>query len=181
MNVKTKTQSIVLTVLVLLVVVFAWVYNSHTPSAGSKVAGGALRYTPLSVESSRIHWDRLESARATEYKPGPRDIFNAQLPPPEPANVRTPDPEPVTQGPPEPPPLPPLQFPLKFFGYGRVESGSQRRAFLSDSDTVYIVGEGEYVLGRFRIVKINRTSLEFEEISTGRRGSAALEDQGPGN
>jgi len=70
---------------------------------------------------------------------------------------------------------------MKFFGYGTVPNGTSRRAFLSDGDEVYIVAEGETLLGRFRIVKVNNTNLEFEEISTGRRNTVALsqEDQPP--
>jgi len=44
---------------------------------------------------------------------------------------------------------------------------------------VYVVAEGDTVLGRYRIVKINRVNLEFEELGSGRRGTTVLEDQGP--
>ena len=79
-----------------------------------------------------------------------------------------------------PPPPPPPTLPVKFFGYGSVPLGGTRRAFFTDGDEVHIVGEGETLLGRYRILKIGNVNLEFEEISTGQRGSAALEEQGPG-
>jgi GTPase len=63
---------------------------------------------------------------------------------------------------------------MKFFGYGTVPNGTSKRAFLSDGEEVYIVAEGDTLLGRFRIVKINNGNLEFEEISSGRRASVAM-------
>jgi hypothetical protein len=72
------------------------------------------------------------------------------------------------------------KLPLKFYGFGQAEPGAGRRAFLADGDAVYIVGEGDVVLARYRITKINNTTLEFEEISSGRHGTARLEDNDPG-
>jgi hypothetical protein len=62
------------------------------------------------------------------------------------------------------------QLPLKFYGFGQAEPGAGRRAFLADGDAVYIVAEGDVVLGRYRIIKINNSTLEFEGISSGRHG-----------
>ena len=56
---------------------------------------------------------------------------------------------------------------------------SARRAFLEDGDEVYIVNEGDTLMGRYKILKINNASLEFEEVGSGRRGQKMLEDQGP--
>jgi GTPase len=66
---------------------------------------------------------------------------------------------------------------MKYFGYGTIPNGTLRRAFLSDGDEVYIVGEGDTLLGRFRIVKINNANLEFEEIATGRRNTVTLQEE----
>ena len=68
---------------------------------------------------------------------------------------------------------------MKFFGYGNVPNDSARRAFLEDGDEVYIVNEGDTLMGRYKILKINNASLEFEEVGSGRRGQKTLEDQGP--
>jgi hypothetical protein len=76
---------------------------------------------------------------------------------------------------------PPPKLPLKFFGIGTDSKGSARRAFLSDSGDVFIVAEGETVLGRYRILRITNTSLDFEEISSGRRASTPLEEEKPGS
>jgi GTPase len=66
---------------------------------------------------------------------------------------------------------------MKYFGYGTIPNGTLRRAFLSDGDEVFIVGEGDTLLGRFRIVKINNANLEFEEIATGRRNTITLQEE----
>jgi hypothetical protein len=55
--------------------------------------------------------------------------------------------------------------------------GSSRRAFLTNGDSVYVAAEGDTLLGRYRIIKIGRANVEFEEISTGRHGFAHLEGQ----
>ena len=68
---------------------------------------------------------------------------------------------------------------MKFFGYGNVPNNTARRAFLEDGDEVYIINEGDTLMGRYKILKINNASLEFEEVGSGRRGQKMLEDQGP--
>ena len=79
-------------------------------------------------------------------------------------------------GPVQPPPPPPPSLPanVKFFGYGTVPNGTAKRAFLSDGEQVIIVGEGETLLGKYRILKIGNANLDFEEIATGRRGGLHL-------
>jgi len=66
---------------------------------------------------------------------------------------------------------------MKFFGYGTVPNGTSKRAFLTDGEEVFIVGEGDTLLGRFRILRIGNANLEFEEIDTGRRNSTTLDEQ----
>jgi len=69
-------------------------------------------------------------------------------------------------------------LPVKFFGFGTVPNGTSRRAFLTDGENVYVVAEGEILLNRFRILKIGNANLEYEEVSSGLRGTANLEEQG---
>jgi hypothetical protein len=133
-------------------------------------------YIPLPVENPELQRWKLDASRKIEYKSSGRDLFSESLPPaPRPkAAVRIPDPGP--QVPAEPPP-PTLPASMKFFGYGTVPNGTAKRAFLSDGEEVFIVGEGDILLGRFRIIRIANASLEFEEIATGRRNSATIEEQ----
>jgi hypothetical protein len=74
--------------------------------------------------------------------------------------------------------VPPL--PVKFFGFGTVPNGTARLAFFTDGEEVYVIGEGEVLLNRFRILKVGNASLDYEELSSGRHGTAMLEDQGAG-
>ena len=116
------------------------------------------------------------------FRSSPRDIFSRDLPPPPPKPVHVPGPgdtDYVAPVIPPPPPPPPPQLPLKYFGEGKAESGSGRRAFLTDGNVVFVAAEGDIVLGRYRIIRINHTNIEFEEISSGRHGTTKLEDEGP--
>jgi hypothetical protein len=177
---KVKIESTVFAVL-LLVAGTIWYYYAH-PELGSARAGSFLvAYKPMGVESPRIHHDRVQAARNTEYGSTIRDIFSRrELPPPPPPPpaviVRVPKPGDQDYVPPVAPPRPP-ELPVKFFGFGTVLGGSSLRAFLSNEDSVYVVAEGDTLLGRYRIVKIGRVNLEFEELGTGRHGFASLEDQ----
>jgi hypothetical protein len=66
---------------------------------------------------------------------------------------------------------------VKFYGYGTIPNGTVRLAFFTDGEEVHVVREGELLLNRFRIIKIGNATLEFEEVSTGRHGTAPLEEQ----
>jgi len=181
---KQKRQLAVLAVL-LVIAGIVW-YFARTDSARPAGLFSAARdYQPLPVENPRLHHEGLNRARKTEYKSAGRNIFSAvALPPPPPKNdkkIVVTAREFVGPKPPPPPaPLPPVQLPAKFFGYGTAPNGVGRRAFLLDGEDVYIVAEGEVVLNRFRILKVGNASLEFEELSSGRRGTAPLEEQAAG-
>jgi len=66
---------------------------------------------------------------------------------------------------------------LKFFGYGTIPTGSPRRAFITDGEDIFIVSEGDTLLGRYRILKVGNSNLEFQEISSGLPGSMPLDEQ----
>jgi hypothetical protein len=177
---KQKTQVALLAIL-LVVAALVWYFRSANPAVIANTAALAQNYPPLAVDNPQLHWWKLEASRKAEYKSYGRNIFNAIAPLP-PSQAPKPEPKPgdanYVPPPPPPPPAPPA-LPVKFFGYGSVPAGGTRRAFFTDGDEVYIVGEGETLLGRYRIMKIGNANLEFEEISTGRRGTAVLEEQGP--
>jgi hypothetical protein len=164
---------LVLLAALLILAVLVWRSRS-SPQAIIGPPELAKNYPALGVDNPQLHWWKLDAARKAEYKSNGRNIFTASLPPPTPPPSRKPDPVPS-----EPLPPPPPTLPAKFFGYGTVPAGAPRRAFLSDGEQIYIVTEGETLLGRFRIIKIGNANLEFEEISTGQRGTAALEEQAP--
>jgi hypothetical protein len=178
MKKKTKFEIAALAVAI-LGAFWVWYFNFRSASGASRALTSVKNYKPMGVENPQIYWDRLAEVQQTEYIPSPRDIFSRELPPPPPQPVHIPVPGDSDYVAPVVPPPPPPKLPLKYFGEGMVEFGSDRRAFLTNGDTVYVVAEGDIVLGRYRILKINRMNLEFEEIGSGRHGTAKLEDQGP--
>ena len=134
----------------------------------------------LNVENPQIRLDQIERARKTDYKSSGRNPFSPiQAPPP----VPRPQPKVDNLGPQLPPPPPPLTLPsnVKFYGFGTVPNGTSRRAFFTDGEEVYVVAEGEVLLKRFRILRIGNASVEFEEISSGRTGTAPFEEQPGGS
>jgi len=172
-----KNKAILLAVLVVIAVV-VWYASSRGPSAVANTSADAgITYRPLAVENPELQRDKLKHSHDTEYKGTGRDLFSELAPPP---------PQPVRQvavrqpiGPTQPAPPPPPALPpnVKFFGYGTIPNGTARRAFLSDGDQIYIVGEGDTLLGKFRVVKIGNANLDFEETASGRRGTTALTEE----
>jgi hypothetical protein len=172
-----KNKGILLVVL-LVVAGFVWYVASKGPTAPANgQSDPAAPYKPLAVENPELKRSILEHSRKTEYKSAGRDLFSTvALPPPDTVKKEVAR---VPAGPiPEPPPPPPaLPANMKFFGYGTVPNGTSKRAFLTDGDQVYIVSEGETLLGKYRVVKIGNANLDFEEIPTGRRGSTTLSEE----
>ena len=172
--------------LLILVVIAAlvWLWNFRKPVVTAD-AGQSIKEDPIgTVDNPQIRMDMIERTRKAEYKGSGRNPFSSVAPP----SAKAPHPEvkrdfpgPKDE-PPKPPPPPPTLGNLKFYGFGTVPNSTARRAFLTDGENIYVVAEGEVLLNRFRILRIGNASLEFEEISSGRTGTAALEEQaaGPG-
>src|ERR1700688_3623185 len=172
-----KNQMMLLGALVLIMAV-VWYFNRTTSAVAPGNVASFQNYQLLAVENPQLHRDKMETAQKTEYHSLGRNPFSEVAPPPDQQKAKpvvTHQPVgPILPPPPEPPKLPPN---MKFFGYGTIPNGTLRRAFLSDGDEVYIVGEGDTLLGRFRIVKINNANLEFEEIATGLHNTVTLQEE----
>jgi hypothetical protein len=178
---KQKNQLALLGGLIVFMAV-VWYLNRSKPEVVAGNATAFQNYQLLAVENPQLHREKMEAAQETEYHSLGRNPFSEIAPPPPETQVKRTAVH-VPQGPMPPPPPPPPALPgnMKFFGYGTVPNGTSRRAFLSDGDDVYIVAEGDTLLGRFRIVRVTNANLEFEEISTGRRATVALaqDEQAP--
>jgi hypothetical protein len=163
--------------LIVLVVVAALVVYFDTKGPSLRNNSSLMerqKYTPLPVENPELQRWKQETSRRTEYKSSGRDLFSVSLPPPPPVKIDPPrDTGPVVPAEPPPPTLPAN---MKFFGYGTIPNGTAKRAFLSDGEGVDIVGEGDTLLGRFRIIRIGNARLEFEEIASGRRNFVTLDE-----
>ena len=179
-----KQQKELIVLIVLLAIagnIWYWFFFRQKTAVSSGTVVVAQDYTRLlSVENPAPHTDRREAARKTEYKSIGCNIFSPIAC--RPSEVSHP-PKPVPPSPkpdaiPQPPPPPEIPPNMHFFGYGTVPNGTVRRAFFTDGEDVFIVSEGEVFLNRFRILKVNNASLDFEEVSSGRHGTKALEEQG---
>ena len=175
-----QSQQVILLAVLLVIAGIVWGFerSQHTPAI--QTANSIQNYKVLAVENPQIRWPELERAQKTEYKSSGRNPFSP-IAAPKPGD--TPKPKPKPTGPELPPPLPPppteakLPPNLKYFGYGTIPSGSPRRAFITDGEDIYIVTEGDTLLGRYRILKVGNVDLEFQEISSGLPGKAPLEEQ----
>jgi hypothetical protein len=181
---KQRRQLAVLAALIVIAaVIWVFYFRNERPVVTADNAPIAQSIRLLSVENPQLHWSALEKARKTEYKGTGRNPFSAiAAPPPAPLHPKPKAepvvvPQPVVDLPPPPPTLPPN---MKFFGYGTIPNSNSRRAFFSNGEDIYVVAEGEVLLNQYRILKVNNASLEFEEVSTGRRGTAPLVEQPAG-
>jgi hypothetical protein len=173
---KQQKQLLVLVVLVAATAAI-WYWNSRQNPVAAGASSITSNYSPMNVDNLKLHtWD-TEASRKTEYKGTGRNPFSA-VPPPPPVPP-APKPGDANYVPPAPPPPPRAELPMKFFGYGTVPNGTARRAYLSDGDEVYIVAEGDTLLGRYRILKIGNATLDFEDVTTHVQGQKTLEEIGP--
>lgn len=115
----------------------------------------------------RLRLDLLKETETATYTGEGRNIFKAQaedvkIPVPVASAINrqqelaaaTPPP------PPQPPPPPPIN--LKFFGFASQEGA--KSVFLSAGEDVFIAKEGDIVQRRYKIVKINPTSIEVMDV-----------------
>lgn len=173
-----KHQIGILLVLVLIAaIVWLWNFRDKPVTVDANMKDDPV----LSVDNPQIRMDEIDRARKTEYKSSGRNPFSPVQAPqqhvaaaPKPHEIVGPQPQPA-----QPPPPPPT-LPVKFYGFGTVPNSAARRAFLTDGENIHVVAEGEVLLKRFRILRIGNASLEFEEISSGRIGTAPLEEQAGG-
>jgi hypothetical protein len=177
MNERNKGILLV-TLVVVAALVWYWERGGNSVATAS-AQYGEMAYKPLAVENPALQRDKQRASQKTEYKGNGRDLFSEIAPPPSDV-VRRNSAAPRTPiGPQIPPPPPPPTLPgnMKFFGYGTIPNGTAKRAFLSDGDNIYIVGEGDTLLGKYRVTKIGNANLDFEEIASGRHGSTALTEE----
>jgi hypothetical protein len=172
-----RTETIILGVL--LLVLMGAVYRYYGPSADApKAVAVEGPFTPVDVDNPALRTDILKRFLALQYKGVHRNIFSATLPPPPapPASKTA-----SVTAPPTPIGPPPLTVDAKYFGYVSDMSGNHRKAFFAtpNNEDIYIAGEGDMLMGRFRIVRLTSTTADVEEVSTGRRATLTLEEPGP--
>jgi len=174
-----QQKQIVALIALLIAAAGIWFYNSRQNPVAAGAGIVVSNYSPMNVDNLKLRISQRDASRVSEYKGSGRDPFNATPPPPPPPRIPQKGEEGYVEPPPPPPPKAELPPNMKYYGYGTVPNGSARRAYLTDGDDVYIVAEGDTLLGRFRILKIGNATLEFEDISSHVQGQKSMEDAGP--
>lgn len=177
-----RTQLIILASLVALLALVLFLNRTESSTATAVAEGGSYHSPLITVDNPRLQIEKIDSARDWGYAGTHRNIFSAIAPPPAPAPGTSVIAKRQPIGPPQlppPPPPPPVVLPVKFFGYAADTQGNHRRAFFTNGDEVYIVAEGETLLGRYRVLHIGNDRVDFEDTNVGRRGSQPIEEGGP--
>jgi hypothetical protein len=128
-----------------------------------KMASTSSSLDPTLDDSAMLRTESLV------YSGTGRNIFSAIYVPPvvmptdvPKARPGPPPPPPPPPGPPPPPPLPPIN--LKFFGVETLGTG-KRQAFLLSGEDVYLASMGDIVARKYKILTINTTSIQVEDLS----------------
>jgi hypothetical protein len=133
-----------------------------------------------------LHW--LAKLKEVEPSANGRNLFQFGAPPP--AEKKLPA-EPVvkvarfvgpTYLPPPPPPgpkpeAPPRPVPYKYYGYATARVNGKRTAFFLDGDEIFLAKEGDVLKKRFRVVRLNATSVVMEDMDDKRQQTVPLAEE----
>jgi hypothetical protein len=138
------------------------------------------RPDPLSIDPT-LRLDLLARLQNLKISGGMRSLFDFSVdPPPQQAATgpqrvasKTPPPPPPFIGPmekpPDPPPPPPPAkpmappIPLKYYGYVSTPGSLNRKAFFLDGDDIIPAEVGETLKQRYKVIRINLTSVVMED------------------
>jgi hypothetical protein len=153
--------------------------SNRSPEIAPVVSSANENFRPIAVENPALKLELLSRLKKLQYEGSHRNIFSNAAPPPvsaapAPSSAVVPPPiNPVPTGP------APLVVPATFYGFVTDAKTGMRRAFFMEGENVYIIGVGETLLGRFRLMQIGNSSVEMEEIGTGRRATLTMEEPNP--
>jgi hypothetical protein len=108
-----------------------------------------------------LRFDLLKSSEEVTYKGTGRNIFRSEAPPPPIPQPLPPDKQPAAVN--TPPPPPPID--LKFYGYAGPRGGN-RQIFLLKGEDIFLAKEGQIIDRRYKILHINPTSVEVQDVLT---------------
>lgn len=143
----------------------------------------------LSKADPTLRLDLLEKLAAVRVSKVDRSLFEFAAGPPKPAEAPKqpepkivpqvarmigPEPEPPKPPPPVKPPPPPIT--LKFYGSSVPVRGETRRVFLMDGDQVATPAEGEVFKSKYKIVKINTSSVVVEDLEHKNQQTLPIEE-----
>ena len=154
--------------------------SAPAPARGRRAARGGrgtARNAPTGSAVTldpRLRLDLLKLSEDTEYKGAGRNIFRAEAEIPKAIESaikqgpKIPDTAPPPTGPPPPPPIN-----LKFVGFAR-GTGEATKVFLTQGDDIFVAGEGDIVNRRYKVMRINATSVEIEDVLSNNRQTIPL-------
>jgi hypothetical protein len=147
------------------------------------------RIDPMTIDPI-LRLDLLAKVQGMEPAGGSRNLFQYGPLPVKVEALKGPEPKviphlvvPVTDaakaaGPPPPPPPPPIA--LKYYGFSTARNNGRKVAFFLDGDEISVVGEGETVKKRYRVVRIGVNSVLMEDTESKRQQSLPLTEEQPG-
>jgi hypothetical protein len=172
---KRRNQIAVSLLAAVLLLLAYVVYSSRQPVTVS-VNAGSIQFAPLPVENPALRQDLLQQLKNFQYEGPRRNIFSTEpLPAPAPVSAQQAPPPPVMAGPTPLSGPAPLVVPAQFFGRITDKRTGAQRAFFNSGDDVFVLGLGEVLLNRFRLVQIGDSTAELEEIASGRRTTLTME------
>jgi len=135
--------------------------------------------------------DRLEAVQAVDLEGGSRNLFQFGAPPAPKAEApkgeetkvfpfvgpRQPAPPPAPTAPPPPPP--PRPIPLKFYAFWVAREDGRRTACFMDGEEIVMAGEGETLKRRYRVIRINPTSVVMEDLEVKQQQTLPLAEEAP--
>ena len=140
--------------------------------AARKISGSNATVLTQSIDP-RLRLDLLSTSENTKYEGRARNIFAkeaeqtvADIPKAVTPPIN-PNPQPVV--PAGPPPIN-----IKFFGFAS-RPGEAKQVFLSQNGDIFVAKEGDIVNRRYRVVRINPTSIEVEDMLNNNRQSIPLQ------
>jgi hypothetical protein len=152
--------------------------QTPAPARGRRVARGGrvvARNAPANNSlDPRLRLDLLKLSEDTEYSGAGRNIFRAEAEIPKPIEnpikeaQKNAEPPPPPPGPPPPPPIN-----LKFVGFAS-GAGEPTQVILSQGDNIFVAHEGQIVNRRYKVNKVNPTSVEIEDLLSNNRQTIPL-------
>ena len=146
------------------------------------------RIDPMKVDPT-LRLDLLAKVQAVELAGGARNLFQMGQPPPPkvelPKGPETivsligpkPPAPPKVDPPPPPPVMPPIQ--LKYYGFSMVvRNNGKRTGYFMDGEDIAVAAEGEMVKKRYRVIRIQATTVQVEDTEGKRTVTLPITEEG---
>jgi len=134
----------------------------------SRPLGKATKKPKAENLDPTLRLDLLALSEKTLYEGNGRNIFVSHADDiPQPKGLGVTDRDKPTVGTsdkyilPQPPQAPPI--PLKFYGFAS-SPGEPKRIFLKNGEDVFVAGEGEIVDRRYKVMRINNSTVEIQDL-----------------